>query len=697
YCEDNGQPSVFVVGDPKQSIYRFRRAEPRVFVAARDLLQRQGATMLQANQTRRNATAIIDILNISFYDNPLFSAQTTLREDSGAVWRLPLVKQIISDVAEPSEEAYTPMQLGLRNPLTTAREGSEDARRRGEGQSVAQALIVAYQKIQIRNGSSSRTMRWSDVMLLVKKRTHLGAYENALRNAGIPFLSDRRGGLLKSLEISDLIALLTFLITPDDNRALAHILKSPIFSATDDDLIRLAQRAECGWWSRLLALTQVYADDADARHPSAALQRAAHFLTHWLALSPRLPVHDLLDVMLHQGQLIERYAQAASPMTRSQAISNIEAFVALSLDMDAGRYPSLPKFIDALRVMQNTAESDAPDEASIDTSIDAVQILTVHSAKGLEAPVVVLLDANHIDPARDDIGILCDWPQDADAPVHFSAFGRAAERGVARDALFAAEESFKAQEDWNLLYVATTRAKQLLIISGVAGGHRSAVGGVNEGSWYARLEWVPEIDVGVGTDGAVLTVGVECEAGFDLPVFDPVPVPLKSTLVTLLCEEALPPLAVINEINNDAIDEGVALHALLERLTQHGHWPITVPDAATIARWLPCTLALALAVQKQARIILTEPSLVHFFNPSLHLAARNEMEVITDVLLRFDRVVIFAEEVWILDYKRQLLDSERSRYRAQLSAYRMAVEQVFVGKTLKTAVITTDGRLWEMG
>ena len=712
YGEDAGQPSVFIVGDPKQSIYRFRRAEPRVFVAARDLLQRQGATVLQANQTRRNATAIIDVLNVSFYTNPLFSAQTTLGEEGGAVWRLPLIQQSIAAPSDLSSDLSSEPQ-GLRNPLLTAREESEDARRRDEGTSVAQALIAARRQVEIKTSSNSRKVRWSDVMLLVKKRTHLGAYENALRAAGIPYMSDRRGGLLESLEISDLIALLTFLITPDDSRALAHVLKSPIFGATDNDLILLAQRGEKNWWPRLLAAVQ----EGEVASASDELQRAARLLTYWLEVSPRLSVHDLLDVILHQGQLIERYAQAATPLTRSQAIGNIEAFIALALNMDAGRYPSLPKFIDALRVLQNTAESDAPDEASIDASIDAVRIITVHSAKGLEAPIVVLLDANHSDPARDDIGILCDWPQDEDAPVHFSAFGRAADRGAARDVLFAAEEGFKTQEDWNLLYVATTRAKQLLIISGVAGARNSAPGGVTDGSWYARLEWVPETALdslqSITTTNDDPLVDADSAAGFILPIFDPTALPLKqaltilpsattvdyqtsaSTLTSLLIGEMAEEEATT--VSNEAIDEGIALHALLERLTQHGHWPINVPDAAIIARWLPCSPALATIVAQQARTILAQPSLTHFFNPGLHLAARNEMEVMTDVLLRFDRVVMFEEEVWILDYKRQLLDSERAGYQTQLAAYRVAAAQVFVGKTLRTAVITTDGQMWEVG
>ena len=292
---------------------------------------------------------------------------------------------------------------------------------------------------------------------------------------------------------------------------------------------------------------------------------------------------------------------------------------------------------------------------------------------------MALLDANHSKPARDDYGILCDWPQDAEAPLHFSAFGSSAERGAARDRLFDAEEGFKTQEDWNLLYVATTRAKQLLIVSGVAG--RS--GGVTEDSWYARLQHVDEIEL-----QAVTGQAADADAGiaqrFEQEIFDP---------------PQMPPTAIASAptFSNQEIEEGIALHGLLERVTQHGRWPVVLPPADVIARWLPCPLPLAKLVGRQAQIILDQPELTHFFNPALHLHARNEMEIIADgAVLRFDRVVIFEEEVWILDYKRNLLDSERAAYTAQLRGYRSAAEAVFAGKRLRTALLTVDGRLWEI-
>lgn len=664
YGDDAQQPSVFVVGDPKQSIYRFRRAEPRVFDAARQMLSELGAEVLRTNQTRRNASAIIEALNAGFIGNPIYKPQTTVGPSGGAVWRLRLIQPVVS---EKSEEPG----FALRDPLTQPREEEEDARRVDEGRGAAQAIIAAMRDLEKRQGSQAK---WSDVMLLVKKRAYLGAYESALREAGIPFISDKRGGLLESLEVADLIALLGFLITPGDNHALAHVLKSPIMGAADADLITLALRTETTWWLRLQA--------AATEGASASLQRAVVLLRQWLAAAPRLPVHDLLDLILHQGQLIARYAQAAQPAVRAQVLGNIDAFTELALDLDAGRYPSLPKFIAALKQLKKGADSDAPDEAAVDAAVDAVRILTIHGAKGLEAPIVVLLDANHSEPAREDCGILCDWPQDADAPTHFSCFGRRQERGAARDALFEAEERFKIQEDWNLLYVAATRAKEILIISGVAGDRGALPDGMVEDSWYYRMRHVPEVGIdALPVDGNMVP---ELLGQFSIPIFDP---PIMAA------SNGAPALSV----QNLAIDEGIALHTLLERVTQAPTWPLQVPESNQVARWLRCPPSIASTARERAVLILSQAHLERFFNPACFRMARNELEVLHgEQLLRFDRAVVFEDEVWILDYKRDLLDSERTAYQEQLARYRLAAQEVFPGKALRTALITADGRLWEM-
>ncbi|MES2073305.1 MAG: UvrD-helicase domain-containing protein [Pseudomonadota bacterium] len=663
YGGDAGRPSVFVVGDPKQSIYRFRRAEPRVFAAARALLAGQGAHVLRTNQTRRNARAVVEVLNLSMQLNPIYAAQTTASELEGEVWRLPLIKQQAADEEEDAKTARFP----LRDPLTTPLEEAEDARRLDEGRQVATALLQARH--------ATPGLPWSEVMLLVRRRTHLSAYERALREAGIPFVSSRRGGLLEALEVADLIALLTFLITPGDNRALAHVLKSPIIGAADDDLVSLAQRPEGNWWKRL----QAHVD----QQGTPVLLRAVTLLRAWMQAAHDLPVHDLLDRVLHQGNLLARYAQYASPADRSQVIGNISAFTELALNMDAGRYPSLPKFIAALGAFQQGGEADAPDESTVDSGADAVRILTIHSAKGLEASVVVILDANNSDAAKDQVGILCQWPLEPGESKHFSVFGRKDQRGAARDSLFALEEAQAAQENWNLLYVAATRAKRLLILSGIASTKKAAEAGVSAGSWYQRLGMVAETSL---TDTGA-AAGDRAPGDFALPIFDPPNLALPAHEV-----------GEVSETQSDEQLEGIALHALMERLTQQaGRWPVQLPEAEAIAGWLPCATSMAVAIRRQAHGILSQPALERYFNPAHFLHARNEMDILFEQqLLRLDRIVVFDDEVWVLDYKRRLLDMERADYQQQLALYGRALQEIFTDKRIRGALVLSDGQLVEM-
>jgi ATP-dependent helicase/nuclease subunit A len=648
YGADANRPSVFVVGDPKQSIYRFRRADPRVFSAASKLLQAQGAVMLRTNQTRRNASAIVDVLNTCMSQNSLYTPQTTLEKSEGVVWRLPLVSE-----AEEQINRIT----GIRNPLTTQMQETEDLRRLEEGRRIVNALFTA-RNLAIENG---HPLPWSEVMLLVRRRTHILAYELAFREAGIPFVSSRRGGLLETLEVADVMALLRFLITPGDNQALAHVLKSPIISAVDDDLITLSQREEHSWWQRLVALES----------KNVVLQRAITLLSDWMDAAHYLPVHDLLDRILYQGELVQRYAQHASATSRSQVIGNLAAFTELALNMDAGRYPSLPKFIAALSEYQSGGEGDAPDESQIESNVDAVRILTIHSAKGLEARVVVLADANHSEAAKDNLGILCEWPLDEGAQQkHFSVFGRKSARGAAREALFDQEDRLAAQENWNLLYVAATRAKQCLIISGIDAAKTD--------SWYDRLQEVDEFEVQEESDISAQTEHTQF------------------SLTTLVPPMLGVPLREVNR-RNDAQLEGVALHSLMERLTNNSLWPIRIPDAVTIAQWLSCNVSLAQIIRTQAKAILENVELERFFNPAHFRFARNELAiVINHKNVRLDRVVVFDDEVWVLDFKRQLLEMERVEYQLQLEDYCSALSKIVNQEKICAGLILTDGNLVEL-
>ena len=144
--------------------------------------------------------------------------------------------------------------------------------------------------------------------------------------------------------------------------------------------------------------------------------------------------------------------------------------------------------------------------------------------------------------------------------------------------------------------------------------------------------------------------------------------------------------------------EGIALHALMERLSnQVLSWPVQIPEIDAIAGWLPCSAHIAATIRQQAKNILSNKELEQYFNPARFIFARNEMDIqYQQKIVRLDRVVVFADEVWLLDYKRQLLASERNDYQEQLKQYSDALMTIFFDKKIRSALILADGSLIEM-
>lgn len=681
---DAARPGVFLVGDPKQSIYRFRRAEPRLFAVAADFLEREfNAVRCEQDVTRRNAKPVIDMVNALFLGVPEFAPfreQASLAGNlPGRVELLPLFGHAVVDEATEERAEEAPARVGLRDPLTEPDVEPEDLRRAREAEALAARInaIVGLggEAWQIdakgADGTSvRRPARFGDIMLLVRSRTHLATYERALSAAGIPFDAGSRGGLLAALEVRDMVALLEFLVTPADNLKLAHALRSPLFACSDEELLVLATRAEASWWQRLLG---VAADDAT----TARLARAARLLGEWLAVAGRLPAHDLLDRVFHQGEVLARYRSAVPAAMAAGVEANLRALLQLALDIDGGRYPSLPRFIDELRDLRDTDANDAPDEGEIaaeQADAGRVRILTIHGAKGLEAPIVWLLGANESPRNGEAWDVLVDWSPDAPAPRHLSFYGRQADRGAARQPLFDAEAVAARREELNLLYVAITRARQVFIASGCESSKERGE------TPYRRLQAALEkLDAELAYGDDLPTVAVVAE---DLPV--------------ALDGVASPPLPAVGERRTPpdaAARFGILLHALLERRTEG------VADDADWWTALGFADAEYRCVLPVAERLLAASHLAAFFDPQRYRRAWNEVELADGAgnLQRIDRLVELDDAVWVLDYKSSGGDTARlPDYRAQVVAYRDAVARVFPQMPVRAALLFADATLIEV-
>ena len=700
----DARPTVFMVGDPKQSIYRFRRADARLFAQAADYLEHEfaGARFSQ-EKSRRCPPALMDVVNTLFgaEDFEGFEPHVALFAKRGRVEVLPLaraseppaVSRQPSDTNRQSLITNHSAAISLRDPLATALTDEEDRRREREAEMLVEKLQVILASWRIaaarEGGGATRRVEPRDIMILTRRRTHLAVYERALRNAGIPFVTSRQGGLLDTLEAKDIVALLDFLVAPFSDLKLAHALRSPVFDCSDEDLAALAAAGAKpeSWWQRL---------QRAGPGGSPALKRAHALLAQWLERAGRLPVHDQLDRIYFEGDVLHRYAQAVPRAMQDAVCANLQAFIQRALDTDSGRYPSLPRFLNELTDLREAPIEEAPDEGIVGDAGNAVRIDTVHGAKGLEAPVIWLIDAAAgPDPGR-SYDALVDWPTDAPAPRRFSLWPRKDGRSSAQRATAAVEEQLAARENLNLLYVGMTRALQALIVSGSQGQRTTP------GSWYEKVRAAVRAAEGMpgGDDdmsmlvahGDDLAARAEPPAVSRQPSADGQPPAVSRQPSTDSRLNAILPTGErAARLARRAARYGTQFHALMERLT--GGAPA---GREAVQRELGLSEREFAPLWDQAQRLLAAPDLARFFDPAQFKRAANEVSYMieTGEVRRIDRLVEFEDEMWVLDYKTgdarsagPLLDE----YRAQVAEYCAAMRRLHGRGQVKGAIVFADG------
>ena len=716
--------SVFLVGDAKQSIYRFRRAEPRLFDAARDwLVPAARAEVVTQDVSWRSSPAILNFVDLLFEPTnseaafPLENYRPHAARHTelwGRVELLPIVRRERTEGAPPM----------FRDPLSTPRVVAEDERHYREGQMVAARIIDLIGRPI---GHDGRPLRYGDIIILLRDRTHAPDYERALRRAGIPYAGADRGNFIHCLEVRDLIQLLTLLLVPDDNLALAAVLRSPLFDASHDDLRRLAQGdAELAWYERLLAFSPVPAD--------SALARAQRLLPRWRAAVDRVPVHDLLDRIYDEGDVLARYAAAVPTHLRERVTTQLNRLLSLALEADGGRFPSLARFIERVPALAADDYESAPG-ADIG---DRVRIMTIHAAKGLEAAAVFLVNAAQAVNNRDrGPRALIEWPAGAARPETFHFIGCKGDIDDVSTAILKRVETANRREESNLLYVALTRAQQLLYISGCESGRANGDAPQRRG-WYgfieARLAAARDRQQFEGTltladikddTGATINTAGHLEYGAPLPrpaprvvstaadisvdpaLTRPLPVATKTpdrvppSRVNHLDAET--PSAETDTMRSTAARRGAIIHRALERSSTDVRLSAPAVRAELWREWTGYVSEDEFqSYWSEARAVLEHPEFRPFFDASRYQQARNEVPILyaraaQTVYGIIDRLVWRDEEILLLDYKthritRAEVASAALRFQPQLALYAEGVKRLWPGKRVRLFVIFTDCR-----
>ena len=667
-------PSVFMVGDPKQSIYRFRRAEPQVFKAAQDFVRRGlGGDLLSCDHTRRNAQAVMGTVNAAMLQAAAsdgyegFRAHSTDSPHTGVVGRLPPIARAKADAAaSPDDCAHDSAGL-WRDSLLQAREVPEETLRTLEARQAA--AWIAQQLTPDRADPAGPALQPAQIMVLSRKRAGLLPLQQALRALNIPAQIGEKTALIDCCEVQDIVALLDVLVSPQHDLSLARALRSPLFGASDAALVQmaLAQRRLAKPWYALLQDDALAPLDELGGLAAQSLQGAAVQLARWKHWLDTLPPHDALQALYDDGDVLARFAVAAPPAQREAVLANLRALLAVALQVDGGRYTTPYALVRALKA--------GGIQAPATVSADAVRLLTIHGAKGLEAEAVLLLDTDTPPRSADSMGVLVDWPGEAAAPQRFVFLVSESRPPACCVQALETEQKARHREELNALYVALTRARRTLAMSSIE-PHRSA-----PGSWWQRLhalaaEWPApiRIDQASAADAA-------SAAAFNLVSLPPAP---------LLAPAAASPAA-----DSAASRTGQAMHRLLEwGALSDRHVRAITREFRLDAAQAQTALAGAQRILAGAGAWAWDSAVVSWQGNEVELAFGGKS-------LRLDRLVQRCDaghegHWWVLDYKSNAAPHQLPELRLQMQVYRDAVQAVYPAQTVKAAFLTAQGQLLEV-
>lgn len=453
---ESSQPTsnVFIVGDPKQSIYGFRGADVRVFSkATRDL---------QAVNHSQGLDEARLLLTTSFRLLPVISAT---------------VNHICSSAfdGERSEfdVPYTPLVCGRQIEQIHENNGSvrlylTELRKEEESNISAEAdviasVIVEYLQNNVtweRNADGKevpRPLTPSDIAVLARTTTNFSTLTSALNRAGVPVRVTGSRMFWSKQEIHDIVSMISFLHDPSDDVSLAAVLRSPFGCLGDQELSDIAHTDGGGTlWERL---SRYAADNTNA---SPLARQSATAISDLLALAAHLPAAPLLRTVLDRSGY---RARATSAAASEQEDANIEKLINIARNFESQGFRNLH---DLAKELRQWAEQEL-QESEANTSGDraAVSVMTVHASKGLEFPVVFLFDTNRSSPNakvvewNTSMGIAFSVPPEGTP----SFITRARKRTLSRSVIYGANANREEAEQRRLLYVALTRARDHLVIS----------------------------------------------------------------------------------------------------------------------------------------------------------------------------------------------------------------------------------------
>ncbi len=723
--------TLFAVGDEKQSIYSFQGASPAMFAQERLSLERRAGEVgapfqrVSLHQSFRSTADILEAVDLAFAsqaDRAGLSFENEAPVHSSARGRVPGLVEIWppfqKETVPQSDDWLTPIDEEPRSsPLVRLAE-------RIAGR------IEAWIGTPIEAKGRLRPMGAGDVIVLVRKRSaFVGAMSAALRERRIRVAGTDRLLITDHIAVLDLMALGRAIANSEDELSLAAVLKSPFFGFTDDELMALALSRDASRPGSLyLALRRLADEDGVARLPAFVADRAA---LHVKAARAFERLEELRRRIGFEG-VFSFYARILGPEGGRLALTArlgrdagevIDAFLDLALTFESDGGADLDAFLLALEASPPTVRREMGEAAG------EVRIMTVHASKGLEAPVVFLVDPGSAPFAHAHGARLMVWEGMPGLPPGAPpGFLWCPEKSLADghvEALRAAEKARAEEEYRRLLYVGMTRAADRLVVCGHAGSR-----GPDENSWLSRVTasleghcervldaqgnlvalrrgGLPEGPVEAGSSqaeaGPVRTVDLSPLAPEAPPPRPLVPSDPAGTLRVEKEEEAgaRSPVLLAGEPSL-AIRRGLLVHRLLQVLPELDE---TVRQDAGSRYLSGATPDLAeperAAMMSSALAILAEPRFAPLFAPGsrAEVGVRGTIElngVSWPVSGTIDRLAVSPDRILVVDYKTnrpapRILDEVPPSYVLQLALYRALLQPLYPGRNVAACLLFTEG------